>query len=100
MVNTCNAWIAIEPKPSTGNPSFPGCLLKLNGSPNLLPDGADGDWILAVTPECDFTRTGRVLRLRGGGSSNCFSVISLRACREGLLHLFFPAGQVEVLPAG
>ena len=32
--------------------------------------------------------------------SNCFSGISLRACREGLLHLFFPAGQVEVLSAG
>ena len=35
-----------------------------------------------------------------GRLSNCFSVISLRACREGLFHLFFPAGQVQVLPAG
>ena len=32
--------------------------------------------------------------------SNRFSVISSRACREELLHLFFPAGQVQVLPAG
>ena len=30
--------------------------------------------------------------------SNRFSVISFRALREGLLHLFFPAGQVQVLP--
>ena len=42
----------------------------------------------------------RRLAVKGKGLSNCFSVISLRACREGLLHLFFPAGQVEVLPAG
>ena len=35
-----------------------------------------------------------------GGLSNRFSVISSRACREELLHLFFPAGQVQVLPAG
>ena len=34
------------------------------------------------------------------GLSNCFSVISFRACREGFLQLFFPAGQVQVLPAG
>ena len=34
------------------------------------------------------------------GLSNRFSVISSRACREELLHLFFPAGQVQVLPAG
>ena len=34
------------------------------------------------------------------GLSNRFSVISFRALREGLLHLFFPAGQVQVLPAG
>ena len=32
--------------------------------------------------------------------SNRFSVIFFRACREELLHLFFPAGQVQVLPAG
>ena len=32
--------------------------------------------------------------------SNRFSVIFFRACREKLLHLFFPAGQVQVLPAG
>ena len=32
--------------------------------------------------------------------SNRFSVISSRACREELLHLFFPAGQVQVLPVG
>ena len=32
--------------------------------------------------------------------SNRFSVISCRACREGFLHLFFPAGQVQVLSAG
>ena len=34
------------------------------------------------------------------GLSNRFSVIFFRACREELLHLFFPAGQVQVLPAG
>ena len=34
------------------------------------------------------------------GLSNRFSVISFRVYREGLLHLFFPAGQVQVLPAG
>ena len=34
------------------------------------------------------------------GLSNRFSVISCRACREGFLHLCFPAGQVQVLPAG
>ena len=34
------------------------------------------------------------------GLSNRFSVISSRACREELLHLFFPAGQVQVLPVG
>ena len=32
--------------------------------------------------------------------SNRFSVIFFRACREELLHLCFPAGQVQVLPAG
>ena len=32
--------------------------------------------------------------------SNRFSVISSRACREEFLHLFFPAGQVQVLPVG
>ena len=37
---------------------------------------------------------------RNGGLSNCFSVISLRAYRKGFLHLFFPAGQVQVLAAG
>ena len=35
-----------------------------------------------------------------GWLSNRFSVISSRACREELLHLFFPAGQVQVLPVG
>ena len=39
-------------------------------------------------------------RLVETGLSNRFSVISFRALREGLLHLFFPAGQVQVLPAG
>ena len=34
------------------------------------------------------------------GLSNRFSVISFRSYREGLLHLFFPAGQIQVLPAG
>ncbi len=34
------------------------------------------------------------------GLSNRFSVIFFRACREELLHLCFPAGQVQVLPAG
>ena len=38
--------------------------------------------------------------LSGVGLSNRFSVIFFRACREELLHLFFPAGQVQVLPAG
>ena len=39
-------------------------------------------------------------RLTLGRLSNRFSVIFFRACREELLHLFFPAGQVQVLPAG
>ncbi len=34
------------------------------------------------------------------GLSNRFSVIFFRACRGELLHLCFPAGQVQVLPAG
>ncbi len=37
---------------------------------------------------------------RSDGLSNRFSVIFFRACREELLHLCFPAGQVQVLPAG
>ena len=41
-----------------------------------------------------------LLRVRQNRLSNCFSVISFRACREGFLQLFFPAGQVQVLPAG
>ena len=36
----------------------------------------------------------------GSRLSNRFSVIFFRACREELLHLCFPAGQVQVLPAG
>ena len=32
--------------------------------------------------------------------SNRFSVIFSRACREEFLQLFFPAGQVQVLPVG
>ena len=64
MINTCNAWIAIEPHPPKGSPSFSDCVLELDGSPKLFSAIADGDWILAVTPKADFTRVGRVLRLR------------------------------------
>ncbi len=41
-----------------------------------------------------------ILRKADRWLSNRFSVIFFRACREELLHLCFPAGQVQVLPAG
>ena len=64
MVNTRNAWIAIEPQTPTETPSFPGCTIALSGSPNLFSAIAEDDWILVVTPAGAFVLTGRVLRLR------------------------------------
>ena len=64
MMNACNAWIAIGPKPIGKTPSFPDHVLRLDGSPNLFSAIAEGDWILAVMSEGTFARAGRVLRLR------------------------------------
>ena len=64
MMNACNAWIAIGPKPIGKTPSFPDHVLRLDGSPNLFSAIAEGDWILAVKSEGTFARAGRVLRLR------------------------------------
>ncbi len=60
---------------------------------NVLLQRHEGDTCLGEGVEDGDDLTQRRL-------SNRFSVISCRACREGFLHLFFPAGQVEVLPAG
>ena len=66
-------------------------ILKIDSSEALAMDG-----VVAVITGEDLKAAGDLhWRL-----SNRFSVISFRALREGLLHLFFPAGQVQVLPAG
>ena len=62
MVNT--AWIALEHQPSSDNPAFSGCTLELNGSPTLFSAITEHDWILVVTPDGEFVRTGQVLRVR------------------------------------
>ena len=62
MVNT--AWIALEHQPSSDNPAFSGCTLELNGSPTLFSAITEHDWILVVTPNGEFVRTGQVLRVR------------------------------------
>ena len=64
MMDTCNAWLAIEPSPSTDGPSVARYMLELDGSPNLFAAIAEGNWILVVTRDGDFTCAGRVLRLR------------------------------------
>ena len=64
MVNAACAWIALEPSSSSSNPAFPGCTLELNGSPALFSAISEHDWILVVTPDGEFARTGQVLRLR------------------------------------
>ena len=69
MVNTGNAWIAIEPKPLGTTPPFSGYVLRLYGSPKLFSAIAEGDWMLVVTPDGDFVRTGRVLRRRADTNS-------------------------------
>ena len=69
MVNTLNAWIAIETQNSTGNLSFYGCMLALRGSPNLFSAIGKDDWMLVFTSAGDFVRTGRVLRLRADTDS-------------------------------
>ena len=56
---------------------------------------ADLGFMARLLALCSLPRTNPGDRL-----SNRFSVIFFRACREELLHLFFPAGQVQVLPAG
>ena len=66
MINTRNAWIAIETQSSTDSTALPGCILELGGSPNLYLSMAEDDWILIVKPNGDFIRTGRVLRIRTG----------------------------------
>ena len=49
MVNTRNAWIAIEPQPSAETRSFAGWMVALSGSPNPFSAIAEDDWILVVT---------------------------------------------------
>ena len=66
MTSTRNAWIAIDTQSSTDSTALPGCMLELGGSPNLYSSMAEDDWILIVTPNGDFIRTGRVLRIRTG----------------------------------
>ena len=57
--------------------------------------------VLVLSRNLTFDRSWDIcLTLEGSRLSNRFSVIFFRACREELLHLFFPAGQVQVLPAG
>lgn len=62
MVSTCNAWIAVERDPAMA--ASP--LLSLRGTPNVHSEIAEDDWILVVTPDGNFARVGRVLRLCTG----------------------------------
>ena len=57
-------------------------------------------WVMFLSPPYSKFQVSNFGNLDLLGLSNRFSVISFRALREGLLHLFFPAGQVQVLPAG
>ena len=64
MVNAARAWIALEHPSPDSNPAFPGCTLELNGPPTLFSAIVEHDWILVVTPDGEFVRTGQVLRVR------------------------------------
>lgn len=78
MVSTRNAWIAIEREPSmAASPLF-----SLRGAPNLYSAIVEDDWILIVTPDGDFVRSGRVLRLRAGLDSTTVYFDRLLVARE------------------
>ena len=83
----------------------PRLLFRLSGerlrSQNLVSPSPDRVVRLVTSARSRaLDRTYALLEPLLNGLSNCFSVISFRACREGFLQLFFPAGQVQVLAAG
>ena len=71
-----------------------GCL-SLQKSALSIDGEAVEQAVAARPPQIVLAAASGAMRL-----SNRFSVIFFRACREELLHLCFPAGQVQVLPAG
>ena len=59
-----NAWIAVDHAEVAGDFPYPEFVLELRGDRNLFSAISKGDWVLATTPAGEFTRVGRVLRLR------------------------------------
>lgn len=79
--NTHNAWIAFDS--DNGEPSvdipYPKFVLRLSGEQNLFAAISEGDRILMTRPDGQFTRVGRVLRLRSNTESTTIYFDSLLA---------------------
>ena len=79
MENTRNAWIAFDSgEPSVDIP-YPQFVLRLSGEQNLFAAISEGDWILMARPDGEFTRVGRVIRLRSDTESTTIYFDSLIA---------------------
>ena len=74
-----NAWIVIDGDESAAKFPYPDFILEVRGARNLISAILEGDWILAATTDGQFTRVGRVLRLRSDTENTTIYFDSLLA---------------------
>ena len=59
-----NAWIAVDKDTLSCEFPYPAYVLELDGEGRLFSAITEGDWVIVATSVGEFTRVGRVLRLR------------------------------------